>query len=69
MLAIRDVFYKQRAAGMVDNTALGWALGTAEKWFMILSSCLFCLVYLSTAGTFPMTLRKAVRFWVRYFLV
>jgi hypothetical protein len=65
MLAIRDVFYKQRAAGMVDNTALGWALGTAEKWFMVLSSTLFCLFYLSTAGTCPMTLRRAIEFWVR----
>jgi ABC-2 type transporter len=64
MLAIRDVFYKQRAAGMVDNTALGWALGTAEKWFMILASTLFCLVYLATAGTFPMTIRRAIKFWV-----
>jgi hypothetical protein len=66
MLAIRDVFYKQRAAGMVDNTALGWALGTAEKWFMILCSFLFCLVYLSVAGTFPMTIRRAIKFWVRF---
>lgn len=63
MLSIRDVFYKQRAAGMVDNTALGWALGTAEKWFMILSSFLFCLFYLSVAGTFPMTIRRAIKFW------
>lgn len=64
MLAIRDVFYKQRAAGMVDNTALGWALGTAEKWFMVLSSSLFCLVYLATGGTFPMIVRRAIKFWV-----
>ncbi|KAG7357215.1 multidrug ABC transporter ATPase [Nitzschia inconspicua] len=63
MLAIRDVFYKQRAAGMVDNTALGWALGTAEKWFMILASSLFCLVYLSTSGTFPASVRRAISFW------
>lgn len=64
MLAIRDVFYKQRAAGMVDNTALGWALGTAEKWFLIFASALFCLVYLATSGTFPMTVRRATKFWV-----
>jgi hypothetical protein len=64
MMAIRDVFYKQRAAGMVDNTALGWALGTAEKWFMILASTLFCIMYLSTAGTFPMTIMRAIKFWV-----
>ncbi len=64
MLAIRDVFYKHRAAGMVDNTALGWALGTAEKWFMILSSFLFVLVYLATSGAFFITFRRAIQFWV-----
>ena len=64
MLAIRDVFYKQRAAGMVDNTALGWALGTAEKGFIVLSSALFCLVFLATAGTFDNTIRRSIKFWV-----
>jgi hypothetical protein len=64
MLAIRDVFYKQRSAGMVDNTAIGWALGTAEKWFVVLASTLFCLVYLSTSATFPMSIRRALKFWV-----
>jgi len=63
MLAIRDVFYKQLAAGMIDNNSLGWALGVAEKPFIILASFLFCLFYLSTAGTFPMTFIRAVKFW------
>eukprot|EP00980_Cylindrotheca_fusiformis_P012581 scaffold3084_cov144-Cylindrotheca_fusiformis.AAC.29 len=31
MLKIRDVFYRHRAAGMLENISLGWALGTAEK--------------------------------------
>jgi ABC-2 type transporter len=66
MLAIRDVFYKQRAAGMLDNTALGWALGTAEKGFIVLSSALFCLVFLATAGTFPNTIRRSIKFWVSW---
>lgn len=64
MMAIRDVFYKQRAAGMVDNTSLGWALGTAEKWFIILASSLFCLVYLATAGSYPNSIRRSIQFWV-----
>lgn len=65
MLAIRNVFYKQRAAGMLDNTSLGWALGTAEKGFIVLASALFCLFYLATAGTFPNTLKRSIKFWVR----
>jgi hypothetical protein len=69
MLAIRDVFYKQRAAGMLDNTALGWALGTAEKGFIVLSSALFCLVFLATAGTFENTIRRSIKFWVRFVVI
>jgi hypothetical protein len=64
MLAIRDVFYKQCAAGMTDSTTLGWALGTAEKWFIILASALFCFFYLATAGTFPTSFVRSVKFWV-----
>ncbi len=65
MLAIRNVFYKQFAAGMIDNTALGWALGFAEMGFIVLSSLLFSIVYLATARTFPFTFFKAFKFWVR----
>lgn len=64
MLAIRDVFYKHRAAGMTDSTALGWALGSAEKWFIILASALFCLFFLATAGTFPTSVVGSIKFWV-----
>uniref|UniRef100_A0A7S4ACS2 ABC transporter domain-containing protein n=1 Tax=Pseudo-nitzschia australis TaxID=44445 RepID=A0A7S4ACS2_9STRA len=63
MLAIRDVFYKQLAAGMIDNESLGWALGVAEKIFIVLASFIFCLVYLATAGTFPLTFLRAFKFW------
>ncbi|VEU39363.1 unnamed protein product [Pseudo-nitzschia multistriata] len=63
MLAIRDVFYKQLAAGMIDNDAVGWALGVAEMGFIVLASFLFCLVYLSTAGSFPVTFMRAFKFW------
>lgn len=65
MLSIRDVFYRHRAAGMVDNVALGWAMGTAEKWFIVLASFLFCLVYVGVSGISTGLLRRAIRFWVR----
>ena len=64
MLAIRDVFYRHRAAGMIDNISLGWALGTAEKWFIVIASFLFCLVYIGTVGWNGAFLSRAIRFWV-----
>ena len=65
MLAIRNVFYKQFAAGMIDNYALGWALGVAEMGFIVLSSFIFCSIYLATSRTFPFSPLKAFEFWVR----
>ena len=65
MLAIRNVFYKQFAAGMIDNYALGWALGVAEMGFNVLSSFTFCSIYLATSRTFPFSPLKAFEFWVR----
>lgn len=64
MLSIRDVFYRHRAAGMLDNVSLGWALGTAEKWFIVLASFIFCLIFLGVSGTSTGLLRRAIRFWV-----
>ena len=66
MLAIRNVFYKQFAAGMIDTNSLGWALGVAEKSFIILAAFIFCSIYLATAGTFPLSFLKALKFWVRH---
>jgi hypothetical protein len=68
MLSIRDVFYRHRASGMLDNVSLGWALGTAEKWFIVLASFLFCLVFLGVSGITTGLLRRAIRFWVSYHL-
>lgn len=69
MLNIRDVFYKQRAAGMVDDISLGRALAYAEIPFLLFSSFLFCLVYLATAGTIvPITFVKCLKFWVSHCL-
>ena len=65
MLKIRDIFYRHRAAGMLDNVSLGWALGTAEKWFIVLSSFFFCFIFITVAGvTEGDTLRRAIHFWV-----
>jgi len=64
MLSIRDVFYRHRAAGMLDNVSLGWALGTAEKWFIVIASFLFCLVYVGVSGISTGLLKRAIRFWV-----
>lgn len=67
MLNIRDVFYRHRAAGMVENISLGWSLGTAEKWFIITASFLFTLVYLSVAGqTNTSQIRSGIGFWVSF---
>lgn len=64
MLSIRDVFYRHRAAGMLDNVALGWALGTAEKWFIVIASFLFCLVHTGVSGIASGLLSRAIRYWV-----
>lgn len=63
MLSIRDVFYRHRAAGMLDNVSLGWALGTAEKWFIVVSSFLFCLVYVGVSGISTGLIGRGIRFW------
>ena len=64
MLRIRDIFYRHRAAGMLDNTSLAWALGTAEKWFIVLSSFFFCLVFIGVSGLTVGILKRSIRFWV-----
>jgi hypothetical protein len=50
MTKIRDMFYRHRAAGMYDSLSIAWALGTAEKWFIVLTSALFTLVFLGVSG-------------------
>jgi hypothetical protein len=53
MTKIRDMFYRHRAAGMYDSLSIAWALGFAEKWFIILTSALFTLVFLGVSGMTP----------------
>jgi hypothetical protein len=50
MTKIRDMFYRHRAAGMYDSLSIAWALGTAEKWFIVLTAALFTLVFLGVTG-------------------
>eukprot|EP00934_Nitzschia_sp_Nitz4_P008875 Nitzschia sp. Nitz4//scaffold239_size30010//18370//23136//NITZ4_008013-RA/size30010-snap-gene-0.33-mRNA-1//1//CDS//3329543571//8865//frame0 len=50
MTWIRDMFYRHNDAGMYDSLSLGFALGTAEQWFIAISASLFCVVFLSAGG-------------------
>jgi hypothetical protein len=60
MLSIRDMFYRHRASGMVDSKSLGWALGSSEKGFILVSSTIFCIIFLGVAGAD----RGLLEFWV-----
>jgi len=62
MLSIRDMFYRHRAAGMLNHTSLAMALGVAEKRFILLSSMLFTIVFYFTMGLEP-SARKFFAFW------
>jgi len=61
MLKIRDSFYRQRQSGMVDDVSFSMALGVAEKWFIVVSSFLFCVVFLPCAGL-GLELGRAISF-------
>ena len=50
MLSIRDMYYRHRAAGMLSSRSVGRALASAEKRFILISSALFCAVFLPTSG-------------------
>jgi hypothetical protein len=62
MLALRNNFYRQRAAGMTDHVSLSIALGVAEKWFIVISSFVFCLVFLGILGV-TSRLGESFAFW------
>lgn len=49
MLKIRDSFYRHRQSGMLDDVSFALGLGVAEKWFILVSSFLFCVVFLPCA--------------------
>lgn len=50
MLSIRDMYYRHKAAGMLNSRSVGRALASAEKRFILISSVLFCGVFLPTSG-------------------
>ena len=50
MLSIRDMYYRHRAAGMLDSRSVARALATAEKRFILISCALFCAVFIPTSG-------------------
>lgn len=52
MLSIRDMYYRHKAAGMLNSRSVGRALATAEKWFILLSSLLFSVIFLPCSGIF-----------------
>lgn len=64
MLRVRDMYYRQRAAGMIDSTSLAWAMGNSEKWFIILSSFTFVAAFIGVSGLDVDHFSEAVAFWV-----
>ena len=50
MLNVRDMFYRHKAAGMLNYWSLGRALGTAEHRFILIASLLFCIVFIPVSG-------------------
>jgi len=50
MLNVRDMFYRHKAAGMLNYWSLGRALGTAEHRFILIASFLFCIMFIPVSG-------------------
>jgi len=50
MQSIRDMYYRHKAAGMLNSRSVARSLATAEKKFIILSSLLFCAVFIPASG-------------------
>jgi hypothetical protein len=65
MMTIRDMFHRHRAAGMIGSGSLGWALGVAEKWFILASSVVFVVIFLTVSFTGTQDLKRRIEFWVR----
>lgn len=64
MTRVRDMYYRHRAAGMIDSTSLAWALGNSEKWFIILSSFTFVAAFSIVSGLDFDHASEAIAFWV-----
>lgn len=66
MTKIRDMFYLHRDAGMYDSASMGLALGVAEKYFIVLSTALFVLIFLATSALGTSGIGGFIAFWVSH---
>jgi len=64
MTKIRDMFYLHSDAGMYDSASIGLALGVAEKYFILVSTTLFCAVFLATSDLRTKGIEGLIAFWV-----
>mmetsp|Transcript_13283 Transcript_13283/g.25371 ORF Transcript_13283/g.25371 Transcript_13283/m.25371 type:complete len:746 (-) Transcript_13283:283-2520(-) len=69
-LSIRDMYYRHKAAGMLNSRSVGRAFAIAEKRFIIISSVLFCAVFIPISGIVDSPnqdlrhkVRKSIAFW------
>ena len=69
MLELRDNFYRHRAAGMYGHSSLAIALGTAEQWFIVISSALFCVIFMPCVGLRRSVLRSFAYWYVNKYLL
>jgi len=70
MLSIRDMYYRHKAAGMLGSRSVGRALASAEKRFILISTVLFCVIFIPSSGivhspgiTLKTRVREGIAFW------
>eukprot|EP00522_Entomoneis_paludosa_P007380 CAMPEP_0172455684 /NCGR_PEP_ID=MMETSP1065-20121228/12192_1 /TAXON_ID=265537 /ORGANISM="Amphiprora paludosa, Strain CCMP125" /LENGTH=1539 /DNA_ID=CAMNT_0013208153 /DNA_START=180 /DNA_END=4799 /DNA_ORIENTATION=- len=63
MTKIRDMYYRHRASSSYDSLSIGWALGSAEKLFIVLASFIFCVIFQLTASMNDSIYRGMIGFW------
>lgn len=57
------MYYRHRDAGMYDSASMGLALGVAEKYFIVASTVLFCVIFF-LSSVFRNEVRGMIAFWV-----
>jgi ABC-type multidrug transport system ATPase subunit len=62
MTWIRDMFYRHRFAGMYGSWEIGFALGTAESFFICSSAAIFAFVFILASGL-GFSVTKLAAFW------
>ena len=63
MTKIRDMYYRHHASGMYGSGSIGWALGSAEKIFIVMSCLIFVLFFQGTASMNDSIYRGMIGFW------